>query len=78
MDVLLILATSLAKNILSGNVSPNTDEGKRSAIYFLGSQAARLAVNAAGATSYGLTNEQRTDLSALLIFAAVKLDGGES
>jgi hypothetical protein len=75
MDMLLLLAISLAEKILSGEISLITDEEKRTAIRFLDSQSSKLAVELVGTTPYGLTDEQRVDLLGSLIFAAMKLEG---
>lgn len=75
MDVLLVLAISLAEKILSGEVSLTTYEEKRTAISFLDSQSEKLAVKLVCTTPYGLTDEQRIDLVGSLIFAAMKLEG---
>ncbi len=75
MDMLLVLAISLAEKILSSEISLTTDEDKRTAIRFLDSQSSKLAVELVGTTPYGLTDEQRVDLVGSLIFAAMKLEG---
>jgi hypothetical protein len=77
MDATLILAISLAENILSSKVSLTTSEEKQSAINFLDSQSDKLAINLVGATPYGLTDEQRGDFLALLCVAVMKLEGGD-
>jgi hypothetical protein len=74
MDVILVLAISLAEKILSGEVSLTTDEEKRTAISFLDSQSDKFAIKLVGTTPYGLTDEQRVDFVGSLIFAAMKLE----
>jgi hypothetical protein len=77
MDATLILAISLAENILSGKVSLTTDEEKQFAIKFLDSESDKLSVNLVGTTPYGLTDEQRCDFVGSLCFAAARLEGGK-
>jgi hypothetical protein len=75
MDALLLLAISLAEEILSGKISFATDDEKQAAINFLDQQSDKLAINLVGPTPYDLTDEQRIDLVGSLIFAAARLEG---
>jgi hypothetical protein len=79
MDAALILAISLAENILSGQVSLTSDEEKRATIGFLDSQSDKLSLKLTGGRiPYGLTDLEHRDLLTTFLVATLRLEGGEA